>query len=77
MRTPAKWLAALMLAAALSVQVGGWAMADTLPPAGGGGCNMVARGSSGTGAGLDQMMAGAINGNGQLNMFLMLGKFGC
>jgi hypothetical protein len=78
MRALSKGLAAVTLAAALSIPVGGRAMAaESGQPTGGGGCNMVLRGASGTSAGLDQMMAGAIKGNGQTNMFAMLDQFGC
>lgn len=42
------------------------------PPQGGGGCHMVASPSS---SGLDHMMAGASNGEGQGNMIAMLSRF--
>jgi hypothetical protein len=42
------------------------------PPQGGGGCNMVANPSA---AGLDHMMAGSANGEGQDNMSEMLSRF--
>jgi hypothetical protein len=78
MRVSTKYFAALLLGAALSIPAGiPAAAADTGPPQGGGGCNMVIRGTSGTTNGLDQMMAGAQNGKGQTNMFVMLDRFGC
>jgi hypothetical protein len=42
------------------------------PPQGGGGCHMV---SSPTTSGLNHMMAGAANGEGQTNMIEMLLRF--
>ena len=42
------------------------------PPAGGGGCHMVASPSA---TGLDHMMAGSANGNGAANMITMLSRF--
>ena len=42
------------------------------PPQGGGGCHMVSSSSIG---GLDHMMAGAANGEGQANMIEMLLRF--
>jgi hypothetical protein len=42
------------------------------PPQGGGGCHMV---SSPSVSGLNQMMAGAANGEGQANMIDMLSRF--
>jgi hypothetical protein len=42
------------------------------PPQGGGGCHMV---SSASTNGLDHMMAGAANGEGQTNMIEMLLRF--
>jgi hypothetical protein len=78
MRTLAKFLMGLMLALALSISATTPAVAaDEGPPVGGGGCNMVDRGGTGTTAGLDPMMTGAQHGNGQTNMlFVMLSKFG-
>jgi len=42
------------------------------PPQGGGGCHMVSSPSS---SGLEHMMAGAANGEGQANMIDMLSRF--
>jgi len=42
------------------------------PPQGGGGCHMVSRASTN---GLNHMMAGAANGEGQTNMIEMLLRF--
>lgn len=42
-------------------------------PVGPGGCNMLAASNTG----LTQMMAGSQHGNGQANMFEMLGRFSC
>ena len=42
------------------------------PPQGGGGCHMVLSPSS---SGLEHMMAGAANGDGQANMIDMLSRF--
>jgi hypothetical protein len=47
------------------------ATADAGTPVGPGGCNMLAAGETG----LTQMMAGSQHGNGQANMFEMLGRF--
>jgi hypothetical protein len=48
------------------------AAAASGPPAGGGGCHMVASPSA---TGLDHMMAGSANGNGAANMIAMLSQF--
>jgi hypothetical protein len=48
------------------------AAADTAPPEGGGGCQMVASPSS---TGLFHMMAGSANGEGAGNMVEMLSRF--
>jgi hypothetical protein len=48
------------------------AAAASGPPAGGGGCHMVASPSA---TGLDHMMAGSANGNGAANMITMLSRF--
>ena len=49
------------------------ATADAGTPVGPGGCNMLAASNTG----LTQMMAGSQHGNGQANMFEMLGRFSC
>lgn len=63
------FLAAIVTtASALAVPVA----AAAGPPQRGGGCHMVASPSS---SGLDHMMAGAANGEGQGNMIAMLSRF--
>jgi len=57
-------IAAIVFAAPVATAAG--------PPQGGGGCHMV---SSPTTSGLNHMMAGAANGEGQTNMIEMLLRF--
>ena len=57
-------IAAIVFAAPVATAAG--------PPQGGGGCQMV---SSPTTSGLNHMMAGAANGEGQTNMIEMLLRF--
>ena len=60
-----------IVAAASALLIVPVATADAGTPVGPGGCNMLAASATG----LNQMMAGSQHGNGQTNMFEMLGRF--
>jgi Spy/CpxP family protein refolding chaperone len=69
--TRAGLAAAAVTAVTLSV-VSAVPAAASGPPAGGGGCHMVASPSA---TGLEHMMSGSANGNGAANMITMLSRF--
>jgi hypothetical protein len=64
--------AAVLAAVATAASVFAVSVATAGPPQGGGGCHMVSSPSS---SGLNHMMAGAANGEGQTNMIEMLLRF--
>jgi hypothetical protein len=70
--TRAGLAAAAVTAASVFGVPGVPAAAASGPPAGGGGCHMVA--SPGA-TGLEHMMSGSANGNGAANMITMLSRF--